>query len=226
MKLNYYVWISLLGMVLFSYSGTYASKAERVIMQIKSERADCVGVGAQKCYWVKYQGEDQWQLFYEQIEGFDFEEGYQYVLKVKRTQKKHVPTDASAYVYRLIKTISKEKVEAGIWSYIKKNKWKLIQFEKQLVQQEVRIDFTDNFMVIRDEHLCEIRRLRFAYENEIIRFEDVKQVNGCLDKQPQQMTQDLIQVFLRNPLRFDVADQTLNFYGDNQVVIMLGRLYE
>jgi hypothetical protein len=39
---------------------------------------DCIGVAPQQCLLIKENPDDDWSLFYGQIEGFDFEEGYEY----------------------------------------------------------------------------------------------------------------------------------------------------
>ncbi len=43
---------------------------------------DCQGEGPQKCMFVKEYSEDEYTLFYDQIEGFDYEEGYEYKIVV------------------------------------------------------------------------------------------------------------------------------------------------
>ena len=43
---------------------------------------DCTGVGPQKCMLIKENIEDDFSYFYDNIAGFDFEEGFNYTLKV------------------------------------------------------------------------------------------------------------------------------------------------
>lgn len=71
---------------------------------IDSELKDCVAVGPQKCMVVN--GE----YFYDSIQGFEFESGFEYELKVKKTERENVPADASMYVYSLVEIVSKEAV--------------------------------------------------------------------------------------------------------------------
>ena len=70
---------------------------------------ECVGLAPRKCMVV----DDQ--LFYDTIEGFQYEEGYIYRLKIVRDDRwpdRHEPpTDVSRYRYRLIKVISMTSVE-------------------------------------------------------------------------------------------------------------------
>ncbi|MEK6917488.1 MAG: DUF4377 domain-containing protein [Nanoarchaeota archaeon] len=69
---------------------------------IGPNKVDCVGGVPMKCLIVN--GE----RFYNSIDGFDYEEGYSYVLEVKITKIKNPPADASSSRYDLVKVISKE----------------------------------------------------------------------------------------------------------------------
>ncbi len=86
---------------------TEISESEE-IFKVGSEKMDCTGGnGPQKCLYVNE------HMFYEHIENFEFEEGYGYELKVKKslayntTNFEKIPADASMYKYELIEMISK-----------------------------------------------------------------------------------------------------------------------
>lgn len=80
-----------------------------ITMQVADHRQDCVGVGPQKCLLVKTDGSTDWELFYSGIEGFVYEEGYEYQLLVKREKIKNPPADGSSIRYTLIETVEKIK---------------------------------------------------------------------------------------------------------------------
>ena len=88
------------------------SCAKEKTLFVSNHYADCVGSSPQRCLMVKENQGDEWQLFYDQIEGFNYEEGYFYELKVKVTPVKNPPADGSTMYYTLIKVVSKTKVEA------------------------------------------------------------------------------------------------------------------
>lgn len=67
---------------------------------IGSELKDCVGVGPQKCMVVND------NFFYDDIEGFTYEEGNSYELRVKKVEKDNVPADANKYAYSLVEIVS------------------------------------------------------------------------------------------------------------------------
>lgn len=68
---------------------------------------NCVGVGPQSCMLVKENPDDEWTYFYDQIEGFEYEEGYTYELLVNEIPVPNPAADASSLRYELKNIISK-----------------------------------------------------------------------------------------------------------------------
>ncbi|SHF00939.1 DUF4377 domain-containing protein [Dysgonomonas macrotermitis] len=95
------------GLVLLAVSACTSSKTTRY--RVASEYGDCVGVAPQKCMYVKVGNQADWQFFYSRIEGFNYEEGYEYVLDVKTEKRENTPADASSFRYILVKQISKTR---------------------------------------------------------------------------------------------------------------------
>ncbi len=99
--------------ILLSSCGMFKKKNEFTYW-INSSKVDCVGVGPRKCLQV-YKGDNledcKWQSFFAKIEGFDFEKGYIYKLKVKEEElkKESLPADASSIKYSLVEML--EKIE-------------------------------------------------------------------------------------------------------------------
>ncbi len=78
---------------------------------IGPELVDCVGEAPQKCMQIKENPEDDYQYFYDQIEGFDYEEGYEYELLVKEENVENPPADASSLKWTLVEVVNKTPVE-------------------------------------------------------------------------------------------------------------------
>ncbi len=74
---------------------------------IASAKADCTGVAPQKCLLIKEEGDSSWTYFYDGIEGFSYEAGYEYVLQVREEAVENPPADGSSIRTILIKQISK-----------------------------------------------------------------------------------------------------------------------
>ena len=89
-----------------------APAGEEVTLYVGPELVDCVGVGPMQCMLVKENPEDDYKYFYSQIEGFEFEPGYEYELRVLVTPVENAPADASSLQYTLVEVVSKEPVAA------------------------------------------------------------------------------------------------------------------
>lgn len=92
---------------------TTESGSTEVTLYVAPTLVDCVGVGPQQCLQVKENPEDDYRLFYDQIEGFDFEEGYEYELRVQTEPIENPPADGSAIRWTLIEVVSKTEATAA-----------------------------------------------------------------------------------------------------------------
>lgn len=86
---------------------------ETMTLYVGPTLADCVGVAPQKCMQVKTSPDGEYQLFYDTIQGFDYEEGYDYEITVSRTEIENPPADASKYQYTLVEVVSKTAATGG-----------------------------------------------------------------------------------------------------------------
>ncbi len=77
-----------------------------LVMDVASEQVDCHGFIARKCLRVSIGPEGPWVLFYDQIDGFVFEPGYDYTLRVERTKIRPMQ-DGSAFAWRLLEVMRK-----------------------------------------------------------------------------------------------------------------------
>lgn len=75
---------------------------------ISSETRACTGVSPMECLLVKWdKNQENWELFYNPIQGFDYVKGYEYELIVKVEKVDNPPADASSLKYILIKEVSR-----------------------------------------------------------------------------------------------------------------------
>ena len=89
---------------------TQASDHETRTVYIGSTLEDCMGLAPQKCMMYRESPQEEWTFFYDLIKGFEYQEGYQYQLRVKITPVAVPMADASSVIYELIEIIAKEKV--------------------------------------------------------------------------------------------------------------------
>lgn len=94
-----------------STSGTTAAPSPKVIdLWVADQTKPCTGVAPMTCLQVKRNPDSTWELFYDQIAGFDYQPGYHYQLKVEQTPVPNPPADASSVSYRLIEVVNKVPV--------------------------------------------------------------------------------------------------------------------
>ncbi len=94
-------------------AATETGVATEKTLYVGAELVDCVGVGPMQCMLVKENPEDDYQLFYSEIEGFTFEPGFTYELRVLVEPVANAPADASNLKYTLVEVVSQEPAEAG-----------------------------------------------------------------------------------------------------------------
>jgi heat shock protein HslJ len=79
------------------------------VWTVDAQRAKCEGATTMKCLLVKEPGKKTFELFYYDIAGFDYQEGYVYTIWVrKETKTPPIPANASIYNYSLVKVVSKK----------------------------------------------------------------------------------------------------------------------
>lgn len=118
------IWIVITIVLLASCS----SRSEYTTFWVNSYKVDCVGVGPMKCMLVQ-KGEipevGKWTNFYSKIEGFEYEPGFIYKLKVKEEQLENAPADASSVKYILVEVLEKKEDAKlaldGSWEALKIN---------------------------------------------------------------------------------------------------------
>ncbi len=84
-------------------------------MRINHYMIPCEGEGSQLCMLAQIGdavGGDDWEYFYDQIEGFEtYRLGYIYELVIRTEKVKRPPQDASSIAYTLVKVQSKSRVK-------------------------------------------------------------------------------------------------------------------
>ncbi len=75
-----------IGIMTFKNMSSNSKNVEKTVY-ISPKTVDCIGVVTQQCLQIKENLEDNWTLFYGKIEGFNYEPGYFYQLKI--AQKKN-----------------------------------------------------------------------------------------------------------------------------------------
>lgn len=76
-------------------------------LEVAPARVACVGVAPMQCLRVRALPDGAWQLFYDSIEGFTYEPGYTWVVRVVERDVPNPPADGSSVAYRLVTIVSR-----------------------------------------------------------------------------------------------------------------------
>lgn len=93
--------------LLITLACTAPNEVQSKKLFVASHLEDCTGVGPQTCMLVKETPEAAWSYFYDQIEGFDYEEGFNYEILIDEIPVNNPPADASSLRFKLREIIAK-----------------------------------------------------------------------------------------------------------------------
>lgn len=82
---------------------------DTLVMEVAEARVPCTGVGPMECLLVRSGQDPEPRLFYGEIEGFNFQEGYRHSLVVARRTVANPPADGSSLAYRLKRIESRDR---------------------------------------------------------------------------------------------------------------------
>lgn len=180
---------------------------------------DCTGVGPQKCMLIKENIEDDFSYFYDNIAGFDFEEGFNYTLKVTVESIKNPPADGSSLKYSLVEIIKKEKVT--LQKQIAKQ-WTVINLEGiENLSQKPTFLFSENENKISGSTGCNNYFGTYKIENNSIRFSEM----GTTRKMCPDMTTE--NSFLSNlglVNYFKIEKENLFLFDEKDTVLMVCKI--
>lgn len=139
---------------------------------VASYRPDCVAVGPQTCYLYKENPEDEWTYFYSEIQGFDYQAGYQYVIKVKVKSLGNSYIDAGDLQFELIEVISKtisEETKSKLF-----NTWGLLELNGVKIDnlKMVRtplLDINTQKKIMQGSSGCNSFSASFTYDDKAIK---------------------------------------------------------
>jgi heat shock protein HslJ len=106
----------ILGLLLMGSLSAGAQDAETRTVFVGPTLVDCTGVAPQKCMQVKQSVDGAYELFYSNIEGFEFEPGYEYELTVEVTPVENPPADAPNETWTLVEVLRMSRaLEGTLW---------------------------------------------------------------------------------------------------------------
>ena len=78
-------------------------------LYVRDQLAECEGEGPTTCMQVRESEQADWTLFYGSIDGFTYEPGYSYELRVELKDRARPPQDSPSRKVRLVEIVSKRR---------------------------------------------------------------------------------------------------------------------
>ena len=106
------IWTSLFALLftaLLTACGRVSTR--EMILVVGPQQVDCKHQPPEKCYQVKYSTNADWVDFPDVIQGFEWEAGYEYELRVEVTESRPRNSDFTFLSYELIEVIRKTQVK-------------------------------------------------------------------------------------------------------------------
>jgi heat shock protein HslJ len=110
-----------------------APQSETKTLFVGPEQVECTGVAPQLCLQVREDPTAEYTLFYNTIEGFTFEPGYEYELLVRVDPVANPPADGSSLAYTLVEVVSQTAISGTEESTTEENgvqdvRWVLVSY--------------------------------------------------------------------------------------------------
>ncbi|CAF1243513.1 unnamed protein product [Didymodactylos carnosus] len=98
----------ILCLVLFNAAMSLEVFEKRIY--VAQNKADCVGTVPMRCFLVKMAPNDRWEFHFDNIDNFNYDEGFQYELLVEEKKHDRPVADRPSFTWSLRKIIQKNRV--------------------------------------------------------------------------------------------------------------------
>jgi heat shock protein HslJ len=102
---------------------------DEITMIVGPEVVECEGVGPQTCLQVKFEDSTDWELFYDNIDGFEHQPGIESELRVNKITVENPPADGSSIRYELIEVVSQSETIPAVMEeldFLLNTNWDLV----------------------------------------------------------------------------------------------------
>ena len=116
-----------------------------------------------------------------------------------------------------------KQTEKSLWNYIGENNWKLIQMNnigKDYGKASIKFETTESR--ISGNTGCNSFFGSYKVEGEYIIFAQMGTTKMLCDEESNKTESEFLKILSGQKLRYDLADQVLNLYDENRLIMMFG----
>ncbi|WNJ19525.1 META domain-containing protein [Pontibacter sp. G13] len=103
-------------------------------------KVNCVGVGPMKCLQIRYHPDEEWKMYYQDIDGFSHQEGVEYELLVEEYVIPNPPADGSNKGMKLIRIVNQAEAANPFEEGLANTSWRLKEWGDPADLTEVPVD--------------------------------------------------------------------------------------
>ncbi|MEI6312166.1 MAG: META domain-containing protein [Bacteroidota bacterium] len=103
--------------------------AQSVVYYVAPNQADCASNASKKCFLIKKNIDAAYSIFSSDIEGFYYEAGFEYIIRVQITAHENPPVGVPAATYKLIEILDKRAAMPINTDFILEHKWMLSKMQ-------------------------------------------------------------------------------------------------
>jgi heat shock protein HslJ len=142
-------------------SGNISAGDLPIRFYVANHKAECTGVARQMCYLLKNSVNGEWKNYHGEIEGFDYKEGYEYEILVRKQTIDNPPADAPSFNYVIVDVVKKtptmiisenarERLDKKIYSILKIRTEKGLHSVVDVPDCYIEFDLTENKIFGKD----------------------------------------------------------------------------
>lgn len=192
---------------------------ENKTIYVASNMVDCDEIPGKKCLQIKENKEDEWTLFHETIDGFNYKEGYLHKIDVNISKAKKSSADSNKLKYKLNSIIYQEPIlTKSSQSLLSAKKWKvklIVGIDSLAVSPTIDFDETTN--TISGNAGCNNYNTSYTKKDDILSFGLVASTKMMCSNMS--VEKAFIEC-LKDSHHFKTENDTLLFYSANDSLLM------
>ena len=202
-----------------TFAKSLSENTDVATWEISDSYVNAQRLGKLKCLQIKTDKKNKWEYLNTSIRGFDYQEGYRYRIRVKQTKQKDIDT----IDYSLVEIISKEKTNElpSVAAFLARFKWNLLQLNgKNVTDSKASIGFDAKNGTVAGTTGCNNFWGNFIIKDNKISFPHLASTIKACNRV--NIENDFFEVLDNKHIQFDIADQTLNLYLNNNLIMIFG----